>query len=666
MSGVSGIFSIQPNNYKLQELAPILHNRLSHRGGYDEGYCLIPAENIEDVVSCFGKGTTKQAIEQNGLKSFEDASRQNCYGIVAQHSDHLAGDTHFPYHDRVQNIIVLFDGRIINTHTLAKDLQFDVSAGETVHLGKLLAAAYSKWGENISSQLAGRFTIVIIDLNEEKIVASRDAFGVKPFYFFQTEHFFGFASEIKSFFPLPFLSKRLDRLTVFYYLALGQAEPHGASFFKHIHELQPGYTLIFLLKNRVVKSWCYYRLTTDAHFGKYRGSQNAGYNHKIKRLLAANIQNHLRGLKNFAVINDGSFGAAAIAFLIRLYEQEVKVKESFEKILVEPLYGEHFCGDADFAHSLSQHLKFKNQIISVVENFKAQQIENIVYQQELPFTSFDVVVQYKQAEKIKELGLDTIFLSTGSDLIFGGRPDHFALHLISSFKKGYYNEFFLNWFNVSSKFITKANLLQLFAGKLLWNKEIEQIEFNPIQPSQVEMNLLKQELWDKNSKKAKQDDDISPDNLNQYLLAQFSKGVLKQSLRTLDRNMAYFNQQYEVPFAIDKELAQLLFKIQSVYKIRYGRGAMMLRRAMKDIMPDNLLYKHLSNHSQNCFAETLFENADQFKPYFNNDLNDYLNVDYIHKHWDKLFSLSSKANPDILWRIVNFAVWRKIYLYDKE
>ena len=46
--------------------------------------------------------------------------------------------------------------------------------------------------------LDGMFSISIIDKRKEKIVISRDRFGIKPLYYFFDDQSFLFSSEIKS------------------------------------------------------------------------------------------------------------------------------------------------------------------------------------------------------------------------------------------------------------------------------------------------------------------------------------------------------------------------------------------------------------------------------------------------------------------------------------
>lgn len=665
MSGLSGIISLQTGDWNLKSHLLSMHRRIGHRGGLDEGICIISGEESYDVEQFYGSKTPQAIISNLGLKHIDQVRNEPKIGL-AQHQSYPNDPVHFPYYDNEAGIVVLFDGRILNKTYLIKELYRDNPDVQQPHLGRLLIDSYQKWGENIGVHISGRFVLVFLDLREHKVMVVRDPFGVKPLYFFQTENYFGFASELKAFFPLSFVSKRLDRVKVFNYLAYGQTEQGSATFFKHIQELSPGHAMSFLIKNKIAKQWGYFRLTTDGHFGKYKGSQNAGYNHKIKRLLASSIQNHLQNLDQFAILNDGGFGAGAIAYLIRLYEREVKAGESYGKHYLEPYYGEYFAGDSKFARDLLKNLKGTPEPISINADVNIQTIEQVIYQQDIPFNSYATILNYKLAEAVKSKGLPTIFMPHGYEFLFGGSPDHFAMHLFSSFRKGYYNEFFVNWFNVSSRFLSKSKLLSLVLGKWIWNKDVEQLRTRHIFPNTLEYNIIKAGFWDKNIKKSYAFEEQTIDSLNQYLLTQYTGGIFRQILRTTDRNFSAFAQDYDLPFAMDKELAQLLFKIQSVYKIRYGLSAMMLRRSMKDIMPDNLMYQHISVKLHHYFSYSIFEHSKQFKPYFNSDLDDYLNVDYIHNNWDKIFSLSGKASPEILWRLVNFAIWRKIYLYDKE
>ena len=98
---------------------------------------------------------------------------------------------------------ITYNGEIYNFLELRKTLigrgyQFFTETDTEVVL-----AAYTEWGANCQERFNGMWAFAIWDESERILFLSRDRFGVKPLYYFQSKSIFGFASELKSFMALP-------------------------------------------------------------------------------------------------------------------------------------------------------------------------------------------------------------------------------------------------------------------------------------------------------------------------------------------------------------------------------------------------------------------------------------------------------------------------------
>ena len=61
-----------------------------------------------------------------------------------------------------------------------------------------MLAAYEQWGERCFDRLDGMWGIAILDLRRNRLVVSRDRFGIKPVYWkIDSDGAMLFASEIK-------------------------------------------------------------------------------------------------------------------------------------------------------------------------------------------------------------------------------------------------------------------------------------------------------------------------------------------------------------------------------------------------------------------------------------------------------------------------------------
>ena len=108
----------------------------------------------------------------------------------------LSDEGNQPMHDG--EVSIVFNGEVYNFRELKaahlSDQEFHSSSDTEVVL-KL----YRKFGFSFVSHLNGDFAIAILDRGRKELVCVRDRIGVKPFYIYEKDGLFGFASEIKSF-----------------------------------------------------------------------------------------------------------------------------------------------------------------------------------------------------------------------------------------------------------------------------------------------------------------------------------------------------------------------------------------------------------------------------------------------------------------------------------
>src|SRR3954447_15177296 len=77
---------------------------------------------------------------------------------------------------------VVFNGEIYNFRELRRELEARGHTFRTSGDTEVVLAAFEEWGERCFEHLDGMWAIVILDLNRNRLVVSRDRFGIKPLY----------------------------------------------------------------------------------------------------------------------------------------------------------------------------------------------------------------------------------------------------------------------------------------------------------------------------------------------------------------------------------------------------------------------------------------------------------------------------------------------------
>ena len=135
------------------------------------------------------------------------------------------------------SVFVVFNGEIYNFQELRAELE---AAGHTFHCNadtEVLVHGYEEWGEGLVERLRGMYGFVVHDMRSGKLFGARDIFGIKPFYYYQSdEGDLMFGSEIKSFLEHPHFKKAVNKKALRPYLTM-QFPATDETFFAGVFKL---------------------------------------------------------------------------------------------------------------------------------------------------------------------------------------------------------------------------------------------------------------------------------------------------------------------------------------------------------------------------------------------------------------------------------------------
>ena len=107
--------------------------------------------------------------------------------------------------------------------------------------GRLILAAYLKWGRACCSKLLGDFAFAVWDRQEKTLFAARDVLGVKTLHFFQKYPWLGVATRARQILAHPEVSEALSRRALLTWSLNGYDEE--LSMFEEVQALPPGHWL---------------------------------------------------------------------------------------------------------------------------------------------------------------------------------------------------------------------------------------------------------------------------------------------------------------------------------------------------------------------------------------------------------------------------------------
>jgi asparagine synthase (glutamine-hydrolysing) len=139
-------------------------------------------------------------------------------------------------------ITVVQNGEIYNHEALRHELEQRGHRFRTRSDTEVLLHAYEEHGLEFLQRLRGMFAIALWDRSEERLVLARDAFGIKPLFYWQAGEQLTFASELRALARHPGFPTELDPDGVEAYLTFNSI-PAPLTAFRAARKLPPGHWL---------------------------------------------------------------------------------------------------------------------------------------------------------------------------------------------------------------------------------------------------------------------------------------------------------------------------------------------------------------------------------------------------------------------------------------
>jgi len=144
---------------------------------------------------------------------------------------------------------IVYNGEIYNARELRRWLEKRGIAFGTDHSDtEVVLQLMILEGPAGLHRLNGMFAFAFYDRLAGKLICARDRFGIKPFYYVQSDGRLAFASELKSLLALPFLKRDLDTAALHHYMSLMYV-PGENSILRGVKRLRAGGVLTYSLQS---------------------------------------------------------------------------------------------------------------------------------------------------------------------------------------------------------------------------------------------------------------------------------------------------------------------------------------------------------------------------------------------------------------------------------
>jgi asparagine synthase (glutamine-hydrolysing) len=217
-----------------------------------------------------------------------------------------------PFVNQTGSLVITADARIDNRHELLPLLGFSKPMADVIPDSQLILAAYERWGKACLERLLGDFAFAIWDSHEQSIFCACDQVGIKPFFYYQNDRLFAFASEIKALLALPEVPCRLNEVRIADYL-LPMLEDKVITFYKDILRLPPAHSLTIKQDSRQLQT--YWSLNQAKEL---RLPSNEAYAEAFQDLFTEAVNCRLRSVYPVGSMLSGGLDSSSIVTTARL------------------------------------------------------------------------------------------------------------------------------------------------------------------------------------------------------------------------------------------------------------------------------------------------------------------------------------------------------------
>lgn len=139
-----------------------------------------------------------------------------------------------------EHYVLVYNGELYNTHEIRQELIRKGHCFEGHSDTEVVLHAYAEYGEDCVSHFNGIYAFAVWEEKRKRLFLCRDRIGVKPLFYREESGTLLFASEMKTVLAYPGVRAELDEQGAVQLLMLGPGRLPGSGIFRGIREMEPG------------------------------------------------------------------------------------------------------------------------------------------------------------------------------------------------------------------------------------------------------------------------------------------------------------------------------------------------------------------------------------------------------------------------------------------
>ncbi len=468
---------------------------------------------------------------------------------------------------------LVYNGELYNTNEvrnkLIKQGHRFLSHSDT----EVILKSYVQWKDECVNEFNGIFSFAIWDEQEQKLFFARDRIGVKPLFYTIKNNSFIFGSEIKALLEHKYVEPIIDENSIAEIMYIGPGRTPGCGVFKDINEIKPACCGYYSKSGIKIRK--YWTLKDKEHTENFEQTVE-----KVRYLVKDSITRQLVSDVPVGTFLSGGLDSSIISSVANTYfkEKNQQLKtfsvtyENNDKFFKTSKFQPN--SDTEFIKKMVEYLGCEHYLITLNNNDLANALYMAVDARDLPGMSdvdSSLLLFCKEIKKHCTVALS----GECADEIFGGYPWYRdkKIRAINGFPWAQSTQYRKSFLRDDIKVPDAENYVySRYKDTLINTSKIAGL--SPVESRMKEMMKL---------------------NLDWFM---------QTLLDRKDRMSMYNALEVRVPFC-DYRIAEYLYSVPWEYKDYRSHEKGLLREAMRDILPDEVLWRKKSPYPKTHNPEYL-------------------------------------------------------------
>lgn len=549
-------------------------------------------------------------------------------------------------------LVITADARIDNRDRLREQLPLSGTSSPVTD-AQLILAAYRQWGVDCPAHLLGAFSFAIWDSETRELFAARDHMGIKPFYYHETDGLFAFGSELKTLLAIEDVPVRLNETRIGDYLT-GTLADESITFYEGINRLPRAHRM--LVTPGGTETERYWSLDPEREL---IGVSEATIEQAFRELLAESVDCRLRSAGPVGSTLSGGMDSSSIVCLADRLRSSTDgplhtfsvtfdtVPESDEREYIETVL------EATDTHP---------QYIAGDEVSPLVDPERLYYHQDEPFYAPNLFMNWEMYKAAADAGVRVILDGYDGDTTISHGLKRFrdlarrGRWLTLSRELGAYAETFdRTRTDVFRQYVAAASVPDA-VGRLRNALDRGRSGETIVADSFADRIGLQDRVERLQSSTTHQTSLV-----RNHHLRRLRAGTIPLALEAMDKAAAAFDVEPRYPF-FDPRLVEFCLALPARYKLRNGYSRHVLRSALDDVLPRQLVERHDKSDLGPNFAHTLYQ--------FENDrlasmiatpgpLSRYVDTEALQRTYHDYTARQNQDAALELWKSLTLSEWLK-------